>query len=104
MNRLPPRSTRTATLFPYTRRFRSVDDDEGEAGHEPGRATRQGTVHLRCDVAPPLVGLGFPMHPDADGQQHDGRQQRAEAIGRSAEHTSELQALMRISYALFCLK
>src|SRR3546814_6737426 len=76
MIRRPPRSTRTDTLFPYTTLFRSVDRN-GEIGG--GRGTR--AVGRRRQ---PLV-------------ECSGRR-------RSEEHTSELQSLMRISYAVFCLK
>src|SRR3546814_8292506 len=74
MIRRPPRSTRTDTLFPYTTRFRSQVLD-----------LQQGRGH---DAPPPpgLTGFGNRM------------------VGRSEEHTSELQSLMRISYAVFCLK
>src|SRR3546814_13537122 len=73
MIRLPPRSTRTDTLFPYTTLFRSL---------KLGDALRAN----RVDCAPQ-----FSTQPPS---------QRS----RSAEHTSELQSLMRISYAVFCLK
>src|SRR3546814_4635224 len=81
MIRRPPRSTRTDTLFPYTTLFRSQQPDRRQHG---------------------------PRDPDprGDGQylpavQHVGA---GHAGGRSEEHTSELQSLMRISYAVFCLK
>src|SRR3546814_8024604 len=82
MIRRPPRSTRTDTLFPYTTLFRS--GSQGEAG-----------------------GAGSGAEGDRVSRQarHGGRQGRAHAgSGRSEEHTSELQSLMRISYAVFCLK
>src|SRR3546814_5495479 len=75
MIRRPPRSTRTDTLFPYTTLFRS-HLVAGLFGHRQAFATDQGLVS---------VALAF---------QHF----------RSEEHTSELQSLMRISYAVFCLK
>src|SRR3546814_16732684 len=77
MIRRPPRSTRTDTLFPYTTLFRS-DRRLGDV--------RQHEHVRRCT----LLGLGPP------GEM--GRERRSE------EHTSELQSLMRISYAVFCLK
>src|SRR3546814_5210376 len=92
MIRLPPRSTRTDTLFPYTTLFRSVRGDgvvaDGANGavDPPHRAGRE----LRAEVA--HEGL------------HHGRREARNALGRSEEHTSELQSLMRISYAVFCLK
>src|SRR3546814_17426541 len=81
MIRRPPRSTRTDTLFPYTTLFRSQRD--------------LGRQALRQQV---LVRLVAQRLDDAAG---DG--QRCTA-SRSEEHTSELQSLMRISYAVFCLK
>src|SRR3546814_15397744 len=78
MIRRPPRSTRTDTLFPYTTLFRS-------AGYSPEDADWR-------------VG-SLPTHPD---QGH--RRSLTAHWQRSEEHTSELQSLMRISYAVFCLK
>src|SRR3546814_3641742 len=90
MIRRPPRSTRTDTLFPYTTLFRSPD---------PGR----GLWHSRG-----LPGLG--QWRRSFQVRRLLRRHRADAValgkfgGRSEEHTSELQSLMRISYAVFCLK
>src|SRR3546814_3643805 len=82
MLRRPPRSTRTDTLFPYTTLFRS----RHQAGHF--RRGRQ--------------GVGAAGDP---GIQHQFDPDHAPGPGsRSEEHTSELQSLMRISYAVFCLK
>src|SRR3546814_5007802 len=80
MIRRPPRSTRTDTLFPYTTLFRSVSG-------------RQMGPHHRAQSQ-----RGFPYHA-ACAAPHE-----AAEMGRSEEHTSELQSLMRISYAVFCLK
>src|SRR3546814_1808882 len=81
MIRRPPRSTRTDTLFPYTTLFRSI-----------GQRPDDGTAPVR-------------------ERQHRQRPGRQEALPRgvfvrlrSEEHTSELQSLMRISYAVFCLQ
>src|SRR3546814_1343662 len=83
MIRRPPRSTRTDTLFPYTTLFRSPSRDGS----------------LRADV--PLRGAHRRApRPDPQGDGRTRRRRRA----RSEEHTSELQSLMRISYAVFCLK
>src|SRR3546814_8704483 len=79
MRRRPPRSTRTDTLFPYTTLFRSCD---------LAAKDRYGRTLAACRTAPGGVDLAAEMI----------RQ------GRSEEHTSELQSLMRISYAVFCLK
>src|SRR3546814_1612499 len=88
MIRRPPRSTRTDTLFPYTTRFRS-------AGFEQ-TAELIGVDRLRhVDHAIRLQRedlVDIARRLDADRRQ------------RSEEHTSELQSLMRISYAVFCLK
>src|SRR3546814_6914394 len=84
MIRRPPRSTRTDTLFPYTTLFRS---DAGT--HRNSRSP------AFCDTpADACRGPGQHRHPDGPG----------EGTRRSEEHTSELQSLMRISYAVFCLK
>src|SRR3546814_19105271 len=88
MIRRPPRSTRTDTLFPYTTLFRSGDDRRHriKSGHNAEPA-----VVLNAEVAI----LGSWVLP---GDNEDGMALRSE------EHTSELQSLMRISYAVFCLK
>src|SRR3546814_5802636 len=92
MLRRPPRSTRTETLFPYTTLFRSMGDPAGRErrslGPVPAEGTRHhGRHHARPDHAGAYWGAtAFP------------------AQARSEEHTSELQSLMRISYAVFCLK
>src|SRR3546814_1396177 len=95
MIRRPPRSTRTDTLFPYTTLFRSGLDAVA-LGHAPV----DGHVRVEHAVA------GVEPRPAAD----HGRL-LAQQVGdvlvvgqRSEEHTSELQSLMRISYAVFCLK
>src|SRR3546814_4117203 len=88
MIRRPPRSTRTDTLFPYTTLFRSPC---------PGRtATRRNSPHR----------LGSRAHPPAAKPNPPPSRRRSppRTCRRSEEHTSELQSLMRISYAVFCLK
>src|SRR3546814_4863808 len=90
MIRRPPRSTRTDTLFPYTTLFRSLDifgiDDHRLAILPLDMADRVGAVQ-RAVERHRLAG----DDPALQSQ-------------RSEEHTSELQSLMRISYAVFCLK
>src|SRR3546814_10279879 len=81
MIRRPPRSTRTDTLFPYTTLFRSL-----LAGGIPGEPAVEGAPRHDQTPDPPRTRRG-----------------RGQAA-RSEEHTSELQSLMRISYAVFCLK
>src|SRR3546814_8409102 len=101
MIRRPPRSTRTDTLFPYTTLFRSLE--------AIGRAfVTQGGHGL---LQPPEPFLEPPFSVEHDGHVEvviHGLGQRAgvvvEVVLRSEEHTSELQSLMRISYAVFCLK
>src|SRR3546814_3384891 len=82
MIRRPPRSTRTDTLFPYTTLFRSW-----AAPSSPPPATGRRSCRKARD------------RDDGDEREH-----RREHRMRSEEHTSELQSLMRISYAVFCLK
>src|SRR3546814_5328211 len=105
MIRRPPRSTRTDTLFPYPTLFRSslALDAHGDA-HAAADAQRNET----------LAGVA-PLHLVEQRRQHP-RARRADRVAdgdgpaidvddvRSEEHTSELQSLMRISYAVFCLK
>src|SRR3546814_1364784 len=89
MIRLPPRSTRTDTLFPYTTLFRSA-----RHARRSGFVRRMGTVpHVQRRA------LLARLHRRQALRPHDGRRRV-----RSEEHTSELQSLMRISYAVFCLK
>src|SRR3546814_8769225 len=112
MIRRPPRSTRTDTLFPYTTLFRSPDGANplalAYAGHQFGHFSPQlgdGRALLLGEIVAP-DGARFDLQlkgsgPTAFSRNGDGKA----AIGpRSEEHTSELQSLMRISYAVFCLK
>src|SRR3546814_7848221 len=86
MIRRPPRSTRTDTLFPYTTLFRS---------HRPRH--HGSTVHRQQDLGDRgLSGRRKPCPAQPDPFRR--------TPVRSEEHTSELQSLMRISYAVFCLK
>src|SRR3546814_9663182 len=103
MIRRPPRSTRTDTLFPYTTLFRSV---EAQAG---GGAGNQGD--RRGGVGEDRGGGGletgyFLRHsgPDPGSMKSGPAMDAGSSPARSEEHTSELQSLMRISYAVFCLK
>src|SRR3546814_4070864 len=101
MIRRPPKSTRTATLFPYTTLFRSLGDRRRTAPR-PGRAPAIAGAALQQPVghggqaAPPDAGFFLDPRGCAGGARS--------GAGRSEEHTSELQSLMRISYAVFCLK
>src|SRR3546814_3199045 len=80
----PPRSTRTDTLFPYTTLFRSIAGDRHRAAHA-----------LDQEIITRARGIGAVLPEPGD---------RGDDEARSEEHTSELQSLMRISYAVFCLK
>src|SRR3546814_2547885 len=101
MRRRPPRSTRTDTHFPYTTLFRSPEARYRSRGRQ-GHRRPQGALEAR-----------FGLERDRPGRHHLGqwrhRRRREDRRGdgegrRSEEHTSELQSLMRISYAVFCLK
>src|SRR3546814_2307374 len=97
MIRRPPRSTRTATLFPYTTLFRSamVMNRTGLSGRFPDPRRRSpwpvhGTASPDPERRPPIAG------------EHDMAE--TTTLYRKEEQTSELQSLMRISYAAVCLK
>src|SRR3546814_4478173 len=91
MIRRPPRSTRTDTLFPYTTLFRSPARLPEQL---PVRRLRQFRQHERVLRGQWLRDQRSPRYRATALRQHL----------RSEEHTSELQSLMRISYAVFCLK
>src|SRR3546814_2316053 len=99
MIRRPPRSTRTDTLFPYTTLFRS--HVEREQPEDADVLVHQ--IRLRLQHPGLAVGL-LPQRPEERHEQVDQQQPRNDRQARSEEHTSELQSLMRISYAVFCLK
>src|SRR3546814_1380372 len=88
MIRRPPRSTRTDTLFPYTTLFRSVLHLEN-----PGNCLDRRPGGRGNRVAAGQGHLDFPPAVEVEDE-----------ADKSEEHTSELQSLMRISYAVFCLK
>src|SRR3546814_1475784 len=87
MIRRPPRSTRTDTLLPYTTLFRSPVVAEPAARR-----------------VVPTPGVSCPRTPLGTAPARGAARPRAGPAPRSEEHTSELQSLMRISYAVFCLK
>src|SRR3546814_5584538 len=91
MIRRPPRSTRTDTLFPYTTLFRSVPCLKAESGNG-------GVAYTRCATPLPIIRRARHRGGRCDSPR------QGQARDRSEEHTSELQSLMRISYAVFCLK
>src|SRR3546814_14055491 len=94
MMRRPPRSTRTDTLFPYTTLFRSLQEQIDAAGlgariSMPGRVGNVADWYMQSDL--------YVLSSRVEGLSNT-------LLERSEEHTSELQSLMRISYAVFCLK
>src|SRR3546814_8295079 len=106
MIRRPPRSTRTDTPFPYTTLFRSRGGQQGDCGLAVVRANRLEARHRQHEI---------PEGRELDDQDAVGRGRHGTYGGegcpagtlrslRSEEHTSELQSLMRNSYAVFCLK
>src|SRR3546814_6552471 len=100
MIRRPPRSTRTDTLFPYTTLFRSHPGLPAAA--DGGDQWYPQCPDLRQAAARSGGHQRRPWRPARGGRPAGGARQRAGQ--RSEEHTSELQSLMRISYAVFCLK
>src|SRR3546814_6267522 len=107
MIRRPPRSTRTDTLFPYTTLFRSEDEADGEQ-HRHAEADR--SAPHRGDPREYLHAGWHRDHHGGGGEVSASIDVQAHGVhvvspdDRSEEHTSELQSLMRISYAVFCLK
>src|SRR3546814_5912223 len=102
MYRRPPRSTRIDTLFPYTTLFLSI---------RRRRRTRRRSPQLAEDAVADLeveflleAHVGRGLREDRAVARLVGGCRAAGPVLRSAEHTSELQSLMRISYAVFCLK
>src|SRR3546814_1772272 len=113
MIRRPPRSTRTDTLFPYTTLFRSRLPEGRTAGASgraaaPVRLDRPSVDRLSRGPAQELPRNARrrrrPVEPHLRAPGLVGRAALRSGRTRSEEHTSELQSLMRISYAVFCLK
>src|SRR3546814_3864144 len=108
MIRRPPRSTRTDTLFPYTTLFRSAWPKGGQAQNLSDRQRRL-CAHVcelvfRRDRRAALSDLRARGDRGQGVHCRSGARSSPFATLRSEEHTSELQSLMRISYAVFCLK
>src|SRR3546814_8485504 len=116
MIRRPPRSTRTDTLFPYTTLFRSPEParscggrSDGSAVHSADTGTHEHPSPLAIPLAtnlrmrPGLMSWKVRLCPRKRGKVNAECPLRR-VRRRSEEHTSELQSLMRISYAVFCLK
>src|SRR3546814_1128982 len=124
MRRRPPRSTRTDTLFPYTTLVRSVttpslaldprvkpEGDEWGGRRAPCEGSSPVPPYSVCGSGPTLRAKEAPLHPERLQASRHRRGAAAASccstgsrLRRSEEHTSELQSLMRISYAVFCLK
>src|SRR3546814_7022162 len=101
MIRRPQRSTRTDTLFPYTPLFRS----EALLPRDPqGRATVTSWLFAAYNSVEPLMFELSNVDLFAAGEEWAKLRRPGLMEFRSEEHTSELQSLMRISYAVFCLK
>src|SRR3546814_8374690 len=120
MIRRPPRSTRTDTLFPYTTLFRSISpvggigapgggagagmvgSVGGMVGSVPGVGAGggEGSGPMGGAWVGSAIGVGIGTGDDPIHEHRSG----SSSSPRSEEHTSELQSLMRISYAVFCLK
>src|SRR3546814_8190037 len=92
----PPRSTRTDTLFPYTTLFRSWK--QWQHGHSDAGTSWEGALP---DI---WSGAFWRSRPPIPQRWETRMLNRMKRSARSEEHTSELQSLMRISYAVFCLK
>src|SRR3546814_4735456 len=123
MLRRPPRSTRTDTLFPYTTLFRSIESLPEIFSSEVGGITLADFLPESDVKMPMFIARDRPVHTaqrrsvapaftpsEMVRMSDDIRRRTAEVLDtlpvgeRSEEHTSELQSLMRISYAVFCLK
>src|SRR3546814_10048921 len=104
MIRRPPRSTRTDTLFPCTTLFRS---GQGDAVVDPGRTGKARRTHLPAPFSESHGNDRYGLRP-APSRRKGARALTVRPVAsrthRSEEHTSELQSLMRRSYAVFCLK
>src|SRR3546814_3358666 len=102
MIRRPPRSTRTDTLFPYTTLFRSIPPDPTECLRLAPSQIQNG----RTSTSAPIMVAWNDKSPSRFPSLTISLLIRSQTPTRfrSEEHTSELQSLMRISYAVFCLK
>src|SRR3546814_4124561 len=107
MLRRPPISTRTVTLFPYTTLIRAVEVARGGECIGTGRRAQVWTGRYRQSADSQFRCGGIDRGNARSGKTRTetvyARRHRAR-LWRSEEHTSELQSLMRISYAVFCLK
>src|SRR3546814_3840320 len=109
MRRSPPRPTRTDTVFPDTTLSRyavlQIGHHHADAGLAVGAAVlRQAVVDQHVAERDPLAFEHLQHEPVRAVERRPREALRTQSILRSEEHTSELQSLMRISYAVFCLK
>src|SRR3546814_1165802 len=109
MIRRPPRSTRTDPLFPYTTLFRSrfAAIDLFDLSRTAGSELSDEALRQLCEVPRRFIcDWSRRRHRKTDTFLHDRKafHDTLPSVQRSEEHTSELQSLMRISYAVFCLK
>src|SRR3546814_5175182 len=106
MIRRPPRSTRTDTLFPYTTLFRSIAGQRRQAQRR--QQLRRKNVGAAADRESGRLADGQWIADIGNVERNAGAGEQCkrnrDRCFRSEEHTSELQSLMRISYAVFCLK
>src|SRR3546814_4398070 len=100
MIRPTPRSTRTDTLFPYTTLFRSLPRDQ--RADLPRPDIERGDDHFDARRRHAIIPRSPYWRPGL--RRRRARRSASRAPPRSEEHTSELQSLMRLSYAVFCLK
>src|SRR3546814_5281222 len=98
MTRRPPRATRTDTLFPYTTLCRSLAAQWRAWGLAPSVVNGHSLGEITAAAVAGVLSL------DDTAALVLARGKAMQTVGRSEEHTSELQSLMRISYAVFCLK
>src|SRR3546814_2789503 len=115
MTRLPPRSTRTDPLFPFTALYRPDERLVAVAAERPWRFRRRQDFAVRagcraCHAKPEQRRQQQRQEPPGGGRKAVASHRivlqhpKGRAAERSEEHTSELQSLMRISYAVFCIK
>src|SRR3546814_5308801 len=104
MRRRPPRSTRTDTRFPYTTLFRSDIAIKEQRLSILQNRIRQLDDEFRQGLVGTTQSILVERPSRRGGGQMAGRTSSNRMVNRSEEHTSELQSLMRISYAVFCLK
>src|SRR3546814_10865350 len=104
MIRLPPKSTRTDTLFPYTPLFRSANTAAASVDDTTAPRSNAAGAGSPISHAPVASRAAVPTTPTVASTAAGAATRRTALADRSEEHTSELQSLMRISYAVFCFK